>query len=93
VDKTGKLSSREMQAVVAKQYKFGTSTTMCIIDTLAMAAFAVVGVNGAVQRGLYPLVDATSGVTICFGEYPVIRVARLCSPKATVTSILIPTTI
>lgn len=67
VNKTGKLSSREMEAIVAKQFNFGNSTTMYVIDTLAMAAFAVVGANGAVQRGLHPLISATCGVTICFG--------------------------
>ena len=36
-------------------------------DTLSLAAISVVAVNGAIGRGLHPLVAATSGVTICFG--------------------------
>lgn len=65
-DKTGKISLTEMEAVVAKQ--FDASPTMYALDTAALSAFAVVAVNGAVQRGLHPLVAATSGVTICFGK-------------------------
>jgi uncharacterized membrane protein YeiH len=69
VDKTGRVSLQEMEAIVAKRFNFGNSAAMYAIDTMAMAAFAVVGANGAVQRGLHPLVAATCGVTICFGEF------------------------
>lgn len=59
------LSLTEMETLVAKQ--FDASPIMYGADSLALAAFAAVAVNGAVQRGLHPIVAATSGVTICFG--------------------------
>lgn len=65
MDHTGKISLTEMEALVAKQ--FDTSPIMYALDTAALSAFAVVAVHGAVQRGLHPLVAASSGVTICFG--------------------------
>jgi len=34
---------------------------------LALSALSVVAANGAIARGLHPLVACTSGVTICFG--------------------------
>ena len=36
-------------------------------DTFALAAISIVAANGAVSRGLHPLVVCTAGVTICFG--------------------------
>ncbi|CAB9499244.1 Membrane [Seminavis robusta] len=64
-DKSNHIELDEMQALVGK--RFDASPTIYALDTLALAAFAVVGVNGAIGRGLPPLVAATSGVTMCFG--------------------------
>lgn len=55
----------EMQFLVG--HRFNASSTMYILDTLALSALSVTGVHMAIIRGLNPLVAATSGITICFG--------------------------
>lgn len=49
------------------QKRFDQSLVVYAIDTLSLAAISIVAANGAVARGLHPVVAATSGVTICFG--------------------------
>lgn len=64
-DNSNQIDLAEMQALVGK--RFDSSPAIYALDTIALAAFAVVGVNGAIGRGLPPLIAATSGITMCFG--------------------------
>jgi uncharacterized membrane protein YeiH len=55
----------ELKALV--QRKFDNSFETFVLDTAALAGFAVAAVHGAIGIGLHPLVAMSSGVTICFG--------------------------
>ena len=64
-DQSGHIELEEMCNLVQKG--FDQSAYVYAADTMSLAAISVVAVNGAIGRGLHPLVAATSGVTICFG--------------------------
>jgi uncharacterized membrane protein YeiH len=55
----------ELKALV--QRNFDNSFETFVLDTAALAGFAVAAVHGAIGIGLHPLVAMSSGVTICFG--------------------------
>ena len=62
---SGSIDHAKLKALVQKSFE--NSTESYVLDTAALAAFSVAAVNGAIGRGLHPLVAATSGVTVCFG--------------------------
>ena len=64
-DQSGHIELEEMCNLLQKG--FDQSAYVYAADTMSLAAISVVAVNGAIGRGLHPLVAATSGVTICFG--------------------------
>lgn len=64
-DGSGYLEIDEMQTLI--RHRFNGSSTIYMLDTVALSALAVTAVHLAITRGLHPLVAATSGITTCFG--------------------------
>ena len=64
-DHSGRIEVCELCRVA--KLEFDQSTVVYALDTLSLAALSVVSVNGAVARGMHPLVAAASGVICCFG--------------------------
>ena len=65
VESSGTVNRRNLRMLVEKYVD--NSWLMYAVDTLALSAFAVAAVNGAIAAGVHPAVAATSGVTVCFG--------------------------
>ena len=64
-ENSGTVSRRHLRVIVERSVD--NSLVMYVVDTLALSAFAVAAVNGAIAAGVHPAVAATSGVTVCFG--------------------------
>lgn len=64
-DKSGSLDRKELRKLTQKQFDLSRHTYM--IDTFALASFAVAAAHGGINAGVHPLVACTAGVTICFG--------------------------
>jgi uncharacterized membrane protein YeiH len=59
------LNHHHLKALVQKSFE--NSFEAYVMDTLALGAFSVAAVHGAIGMGLHPIVAATSGITVCFG--------------------------
>jgi uncharacterized membrane protein YeiH len=64
-DKSGTVNRGDLRKIV--QNTMDNSLEMYAVDTLALSAFAVSAVHGAISVGVHPLVACTSGITVCFG--------------------------
>jgi uncharacterized membrane protein YeiH len=62
---SGTLDRSKLRRLV--QHIFDNSALTYAMDSLALGAFAVAAVHGAISVGVHPMVAASSGVTICFG--------------------------
>ena len=49
------------------QQQFDNSWETYVVDSFALASFAVAAAHGGIRAGVHPVVAATAGVTICFG--------------------------
>ena len=64
-NKTGTLNRDNLRRLTQQQ--FDNSFETYVVDSLALASFAVAAAHGGIRAGVPPLVACTAGVTICFG--------------------------
>ena len=64
-DHSGTLDRDKLRRLTQQQ--FDNSFETYVLDTLALASFAVAGAHAGIRAGVPALVAASAGVTICFG--------------------------
>lgn len=65
LDGSGTIDAQELKLLVQEHIR--NSGEIYAIDSVALSAYAVAGVHGAIRMGLHPLVAATSGITMSLG--------------------------
>lgn len=64
-EQSGSINHENLKALVQKSFE--NSKESYVLETAALASFAVAAVHGAISMGIHPVVAATSGVTMCMG--------------------------
>merc|ERR1712151_504544 len=64
-DADGHIGEQQVHHLV--RLETDNSAVLYCLDSVALGAFAVIGAQHGISRGLPPAICITSGVTICFG--------------------------
>lgn len=64
-DRSGTINRAKVRRLTQQQ--FDNSFETYVVDSLALASFAVAAAHAGIRAGVHPAVAASAGVTICFG--------------------------